>query len=124
MFERNPRSKIDVERLRRSGERKEKFSQVIVEQILLPPEELNVLVEVNGRQSFDAGDLDLHADELGADGPVVLVEPVGIGQPRRVLFRMGSDGGQESGFIGHGGIVPRPPPSKASPAPSTWQPNR
>src|SRR5262249_15828881 len=41
----------------------------------------------------------------GPDGPVVLVEPVGVGQPRGVLVRVGGDRGQKCVFVGHEGIL-------------------
>jgi hypothetical protein len=50
-----------------------------------------------------AGVLDLHADELGAVGVAVLVEPVGVDQAQRIIVRLLDDGTEESLFVGHGG---------------------
>src|SRR5207244_2423775 len=50
------------------------------------------------------GELDLSADELGAVGLAVIVEPVGEDEARSVLVGMVGDVGQEGLFGSHGGL--------------------
>src|SRR5262249_22778948 len=45
----------------------------------------------------------LGADEVGAVLLSVLLEPVGVGQARQVVVGRVADGGEQRGFVGHGG---------------------
>jgi hypothetical protein len=47
------------------------------------------------------GQLALQADKLGPDRLALLVEPVGVDEPRGVIVRGGPDGGEERGGVGH-----------------------
>src|SRR5439155_17945376 len=50
---------------------------------------------------------DLKADELGAVGLVVVVEPVGIDQAQRVVGRVVADGGEEGRVVETHGYLDR-----------------
>jgi len=54
---------------------------------------------VNGQ--LQLAHLDLNADKLGPLRLVVLVEPVGVHQPRRVLVGVGDDRGEKASFVVH-----------------------
>ena len=60
-----------------------------------------MLVQLNSRELFDACNFDLHANELGPNVLPVLVEPVRVHQPRRILIRVRRDDIQKCRFIGH-----------------------
>ena len=52
-------------------------------------------------EGLGAGGLDLHADELGAVGLAVLLQPVGVHQPRGVVVGVGEDRGEKCVAVGH-----------------------
>src|SRR5262249_29658027 len=76
----------------------------------------------------------LHADELGALAIAVLLQPVGVHQPRRVVLGVGANRSQQ-GIGGHGrapsqavpgtdSILPRHPPGSATSALANGRPLR
>src|SRR5262245_41237979 len=102
-----PPAVLDARIRRQCRERAEEFAAVVVEQFLVALPDFDVAVLEDPRQGLLLGDVDLYADELGPDVSVVLVEPVGVGEPRRVLVRMRRDRRQQCVLVRHEGIVRR-----------------
>jgi hypothetical protein len=58
------------------------------------------IARVGGRAGHQRA---LRADEIGLEWRLVLVEPIGVGEPGRVFAGVGDDRRQECLFVIHGG---------------------